>query len=408
MRTPEKIESLDALLTSHKEDPYPVYRELLAKGSVLTDADGKVVVTTYRDCRAALLSADLSTDPRASSWYQEGQSAGEMSAEEQDRYEDPPFIELDPPEHTRLRHLVSQAFAHRAAKAGPAIQAVADECLDRLRDGNSFDAVRDFAYEIPVNVLCDLLDIPKQDQRRLQEWSTFISSSMDPSRGIDPADVDRVTNEFRTYLDALIAEHQKEPRDSLVNGLLSAEEGGDALTPSEISGSILLLLIAGHETTTALISSGVYTLVTEGHLAERLHAEPHRMPAFVDEMLRLAPLVQILYRFARADVTLPSGGEIHKGDTIVLLLSAANRDPSQFENPEEIDLDRSGADHLSFGAGIHYCLGATLGRLQGRIALETFNRRVTNPRLVAGDVKGGPLALGSIAELPITFDAITG
>jgi cytochrome P450 len=395
------IDRIEALFERHATDPYPMYRQLRARGPVVVDADRKVVILSYRDARAALTHPACSVDPR-----HRPATAGGPPGPAPDPDPDPSFIELDPPEHTRLRVLVSQAFAARAARAGPRVQRVVDQCLDRLAPAGRCDAAQDFAYAIPIRVLCDLLGIVEADRQQVQDWSYFVSRSMDPSNPVDPAEVTKVTADACGYLDRLVADRARKPGDDLASALLGSREAGQRLTPVEVTSAVWLLLLSGHQTTSSLIASGLYHLLTEPALRDRVRDRPAALAALADELLRLAPLVPFLFRHARAELPLPCGFRASPGDQLVVLLAAANRDPEQFPDPDTIDLHRPGTAHLSFGAGVHYCLGATLGRMQASVALATFLRRVVEPEL-AGDVSGHPRSLGGLTTLPITFRAIS-
>ncbi len=402
-----RIDRIEDLYVKHQADPTPLHRELLAKGPVVIDADGKVIVSGQADARAALTDPAISVDMRDSRWYQQRAAAGEVTAEEEQRFADAPFIELNPPEHTRHRLLAGQAFAARAAKAAGPVQRVVDERLDQLAATRQCDIVRDFAYTVPIRVLCELFDIPDPaDRQRIQDWSHFISRSMDPSNPVEPAEVDRVSAQFRGYLEQLVDERAERQGDDIVGAMLAGGGSGHRLTRAEVVNALWLLLVSGHETTSSLIASGLYSLLTDASLAERMSAAPEKIPGLVDELLRLTPLVQFLWRHVKQDMTLPSGARLSAGDTVVIVLAAANRDPAHFPNADTLDPDRTD-QHLSFGAGPHYCLGATLGRLQATTALSTFLRRVEAPELAA-DPPGSPLALGGLTSLPIRYAGIAG
>ncbi len=402
---PAQINRIEELYIQHRDNPYPLYEQWRALGPVLSDADGKIIVVGYTDSRAALVDPAISVDGRHSRWYKQRADNGEVTPEEEQRFAEAPFIEMDPPEHTRHRVLVSQAFASRAAKAGPRVQQVVDDRIASLA-ANEADMVRDFAYTIPIRVLCELFNIDSpQERQQIQDWSHFISRSMDPSNPVDPADVDKVSNDFRGYIDRLVAQRAANPGDDIVSALLSSDEGGQKLTPTEVTSAIWLLLVSGHETTSSLIASGLHSLVTDPALADRLRADPGKMPAFVDELLRLTPLVQFLWRHVKDDTTLPCGAKLSAGDTVVIVLAAANRDPEHFPKPDAIDLDGQGPQALSFGAGVHYCLGATLGRLQTAIALNTFLQRVAGPE-ITDELPNSPLSLGGLTALPIKYTPV--
>jgi cytochrome P450 len=394
------IERIEELYGRYRTDTSPLHREWLGMGPVLVDADGKIVVVGHADARAALTDPAISVDMRDSRWYQERAAAGEVPEEEQQRYVDPPFVELNPPEHTRHRLPVGQAFAARAAKAGEAIQRVVDERLELLSSTTECDVVQDFAYTVPIRVLCELFDISDDnDRQRVQDWSHFISRSMDPSNPVDPAEVERVSQEFRGYLSRLVDERAARGGDDIVNTMLGGgANGAHGLSKADVVNALWLLLVSGHETTSSLIASGLYSLVTDPSLATRMADSPESMPGLVDELLRLTPLVQFLWRHVKVDMTLPSGAQLTAGDTVVVVVAAANRDPDHFRDPDVLDPNRT-EQHLSFGAGPHYCLGATLARLQANIALTTFLRRIAHPQVAAQP--GSPLALGGLTSLRI-------
>ncbi|MFG2103258.1 cytochrome P450 [Micromonospora echinaurantiaca] len=402
---PAIVDRIEDMYVKHQADPYPVYREWRDKGPVVVDADGKVIVLGHDDARAALADPAVSVDPRDSRWYQQRAAAGEVSAEEEQRYADAPFIELNPPEHTRHRLLVGQAFAAHAARAAEPTAQVVDALLDRLAGGTGCDVVREYAYAIPIRVLCALFGIADEDDRqRVQDWSHFISRSMDPSNPVDPAEVDRVSGELRGYLERLVDARAAEPGDDVVSAMLASRGGDQRLTRAEVVNGLWLLVVSGHETTSSLIASGLYSLLTEPALADRMRAEPEKMPGLVDELLRLTPLVQCLWRHVKQDTTLPSGARLRAGDSMVIVLAQANRDPERFTDPDRLDPDRT-EQHLSFGAGPHYCLGATLGRLQANLALSAFLRRVEAPEL-AVEPAGTPRALGGLTSLPIRYQRV--
>lgn len=287
----------------------------------------------------------------------------------------------DPPAHTRLRALVSQAFTPRRVKAlEPSIQATTDALLQAVVPRRALDVIADLALPLPVSVICDLLGVPEAERAAVRDWSQAVISP--GSRGLNYSARKRRIRAFLAYLRRLFAERRVRPRDDLITALLQAEgPDGDHLSDHELTSMVALLIVTGHETTVNLIGNGTLALLRHPEQQARLLRDPALITSAVEEILRFdGPVETSTTRWAAADVWL-SGRCIRRGDVVRVVLSSANRDEGQFEAPDVFDIDRQDNRHLAFGHGIHYCLGAPLARLEGQIALLSLFTRFPALRL---------------------------
>ncbi|MGW0807999.1 cytochrome P450 [Nonomuraea sp. NPDC002799] len=368
-------------------DPYPIYADLRDLGPVWIEEMSTLVVTRYRDCETLL------RDPRLSAerWRRNGggQGGGLYPPDAPSSVHQPWFLSQDPPDHTRLRRLAGSAFTARTvARMEPFITQLVDDLLDRALEHDTFDLIADFAYPLPVTVICRMLGVPLADVPLFSQWSSQLTRLLDglsSSTDADGATPEWVSGliEMHRYVNELIAERRTRPRqDDLISDLIAAKDGADALNHDELVSSIVLLLVAGHETTVNLIANGVLALLRHpGHLTA-LRADPSLAQGVVEETLRYDPPVQLTARMATEDLRV---GEVHvpKLSMIILLLAAAQRDPEANPEPDRFDPHRAQGRHLAFSFGPHFCLGAPLARLEGRLALAGFAQRVLDPRLIA-------------------------
>lgn len=287
------------------------------------------------------------------------------------------MLNADPPVHTRLRALVSQAFTARRVEAlRPRITAIAQRLLDAFPPGESVDLLEAFAFPLPITVIAELLGVPAEDQPRFREWTTTLVS---PPKSTDLEPLRKTAVQMQQYFQTFLARRRAEPRDDLTSALLAAEEHGDRLSAVELTSMVFLLLVAGHETTVNLITNGVWALLRHPDQLERLRAEPALLESAVEEMLRYCgPVRHTTSRFALHDTEF-LGQTIPAGEMIMASLLAANHDPEQFAEPGRFDIARSPNRHLSFGSGVHFCLGAPLSRMEAQIALSLLLERL--PRL---------------------------
>jgi cytochrome P450 len=289
---------------------------------------------------------------------------------------------MDPPDHTRLRGLVHKAFTPRmVAQMRDRVQAIADGLLDRVQGQGQMDLMADFAYPLPVNVICALLGIPADDHRYFHHWSDAIA------RSLDLTDVPEVyerasvaARELTIYLDGLLAERRRQPQNDLFSALVAVEEAGEHLSREELFATCALLLIAGHETTVNLIGNGSLALLKNRSQWDLLAANPTLAESAVEELLRYDSPVQLTGRTVKESFSY-QGHTFEVGQQVSFLLGAGNRDAAQFEDPDRLDITRNSKSHLSFGGGIHYCLGAPLARMEGAIAFTTLTRRLPNLEL---------------------------
>jgi cytochrome P450 len=294
------------------------------------------------------------------------------------------FLMMDPPDHTRLRGLVNRAFTPSAIAAIEArIGEIVDDLLRAVERRPTFDLISDFAIPLPATVIAELLGVPVTDLRRFKRWSEDFVAVLDFSAGADWPALEASLGEFATYVLELATERRGVERDDLLSALASRHEG-DALTEQELVSTVILLIVAGHETTTNLIGNGVLTLLRHSDQLERLRADPSLASTAVEEILRFEPPVQATSRLA-GEVMVERGKRIEPGQDAMFSLAAGNRDPSVFEAPDKFDISRSPNRHLAFGMGAHFCIGSPLARLEGRIALTSLFARFPLMRLSPGD-----------------------
>jgi cytochrome P450 len=306
----------------------------------------------------------------------------------EDRQLIPPGLEVienhmlnrDGDDHRRLRQLVTKAFTpKRVEQLRPRIQSIADELLDAVERHGEMDLSAEYAFPLPITVIAELLGVPSADQGRFKEWSDAIITP-----AFDPRDMERFfeqMGEFVGYLTDFFAQRRAAPTDDLVSALLAARDESDALSEQEVFGTVVLLIVAGHETTVGLIGNAVVNLLEHPDQLALLREDPTLIPGAVEEILRYeGPVERSLNRWAATDVEL-GGQTIPKGDLVIPILNAAGRDPSRFPEPDRLDVTREDTRHVAFGRGSHYCLGAPLARLEAEVALETLFRRLPELRL---------------------------
>ena len=384
-------------------DPYPVYRRLLEEDPVHQSPLGVRVLSRYADCVAVL------KDRRWSSDFRNAEQLPFDSFDEDLLGEARPFLFLDPPDHTRLRGLVSKAFTPRVVEGlRPRIQVLVDELLDRVAEKGSMEVIEDLAYPLPVIVISEMLGVPAEGHETFREWSRELARSLDPEMVVPPEVLRRRMDaiaSFDEYFRGLIAERRKAPRDDLLSALIEAEERGDKLTELELLATCRLLLVAGHETTVNLIGNGTLALLRHPDQLQLLRDDQSLARGAVEEVLRYDPPVQYTGRVALEEVDV-GGVTFSKGEQVVLLLPAANRDPEQFPDPERFDISRDDDRHLSFSFGSHFCLGAPLARVEGQIALSTLVRRLPGLELRTEmpEYKEN-IVLRGLRSLPVEFAA---
>ncbi|AFC41538.1 cytochrome P450 [Mycobacterium intracellulare] len=374
---------LQLLDPANRADPYRLCAQFRDRGPLQLPDANLVVFLSYRDCDEVLRHPSSSSENANSTVAKRQAEAGTAPP----RQGPPGFLFLDPPDHTRLRKLVSKAFAPRVVSAlQPDIRSLVDGLLDRVAEKGQFEVVEDFAYPLPVAVICRLLGVPLEDEPQFSRASALLAQALDPFSTITgvPAEVANERQQagtwLRDYFHGLIDKRRSRPGEDLLSGLIAVEESGDQLTEEEIVSTCNLLLIAGHETTVNLIGNAVLAMLRNPGQWAALGADADRAPAIVEETLRYDPPVQLAGRIALADMVI-GGVEVPAGDVMMLLLAGANRDPAEYDRPDVFDPDRKNLRHLGFGRGAHYCLGAPLARLEASVALAAVAARFPNARL---------------------------
>jgi cytochrome P450 len=367
---------------------------------------GGLTFSKYNDIVAIL------RDPRSSSDQQNSNEFKEWVKEhgEPERMGGRPFLFLDPPDHTRLRGLVSKAFTPRTVEQlRPRVIDIVDELLGRIEAKGSLEVIEDLAYPLPVRVICELMGVPAEDHETFRGWSRDLARGLDPQELMSQEEVERreqTISQFAEYFTALIEKRRADPRDDLLSALIAAEEAGDKLSPEELLSTCILLLVAGHETTVNLIGNGTLALLRNPDELQRLRDDPSLARSAVEEVLRYDPPVQFTARIALEEMDV-GGATIKEGGQSILLLAAGNRDPDVFPEPDRFDITRENNHHIAFGFGAHYCLGAPLARLEGEIALGALVRRFDNLSLLADQPPYKEnIVLRGLAELPVGFEKV--
>jgi len=281
------------------------------------------------------------------------------------------LINSDPPDHTRLRRLIQQAFLPRMLeRLRPRVDEICASLVSRLRNLGTADFVGEFAFQLPVTVIAEMLGIPHAMRDQFKDWSVRIVEFMaSPSPSLEAMRRSQTALlELRAYFSGVFDERRRQPGDDVISILVNAQESGDKLTEEELQSTCVTLLIGGHETTTSLLTNSLWLIGTDPSLRADLHAHPEQLPSAVEEFLRVQPPFHRILRVVAADMQF-AGLPLSEGQTILLLLGAANRDPEQFPDPDLLDVRRSPNKHVSFGYGMHHCLGAGLARLEAPAAL---------------------------------------
>jgi cytochrome P450 len=315
--------------------------------------------------------------------------------------------QVNPPDHTRLRRLVSIAFTPRVVETmRPRIQAVADALIDNVEAHGRMDLIRDFAYPLPATIISEMLGVPSEDQDQFRRWSDDIMTFVGAS-GLTLSQIAEKANqslhELTDYFEDVIRECRAQPREDLISALVAAKELEDSLSAQELVAMCSQLLVAGHETTTQLIGNGIWVLLQHPDEALKLREDPDLITSAIEEVLRFEGPSQRQTRLACEDIEL-GGRLISKGSAVLMMLGAANRDPEEFPDPDQFDVCRKPNRHVGFSSGIHFCLGAPLARLEGAIAITTLLRRLPALRLVTQDIQWlENMSLRGIKSLPVAY-----
>lgn len=384
-------------------DPYPTYTRLLEEDPVHRTPLGFWVLSRHADCVSVLKDRRFSSDDSAAALP--ARTLEEPGADADILEASRPFLFMDPPDHTRLRGLVAKAFTARVVeRLEPRIQEMVDELLDAALGKRELELVGDLAYPLPVRVICELLGVPEADHEKFKGWSAALARGLDPEIVLSPEEISLRNSGLRWFLEyfrGLIEERRRSRGDDLLSELVEVEEGGQVLTEAELLSTCILLLVAGHETTVNLIASGALALLRNPDQLALLARDASLWRGAVEELLRYDPPVQLTGRTMLEDVEM-SGNVLEAGNFVILMLAAANRDPAVFVEPGSLDVTRRDNRHLSFGFGTHFCLGAPLARLEGRLALATLVRRAPGLELATDRLRyKDNVVLRGLTSLPV-------
>jgi hypothetical protein len=379
------------------EDPYPIYRALRDQAPAYHNpALDFWALSRHADVLAAFKDLETFSSRHGVSLDQDvfhPDADATMS-----------FLAMDPPRHTRMRALVSRGFTpRRVSELEPRIRAIAREHLDACRERSGCDFIADFAGKLPMDVISELLGVPAADRATLRTWADQVVHREEGVRGLPPAAAQAALRMLQ-YFTGMIAESRRSPRDDLTGALLAAEIDGDRLSDREVIGFLFLMIVAGNETTTKLLGNAVYWLSRNPEQREKLRRDPAMIPLWVEETLRYDNSTQALARLVARDVEL-HGEKLRAGEKVVLLVGSANRDERAFPDPDRFDLLRNTQRSLAFGQGTHFCLGASLARLEGRVALEEVEARIPGWEVEpSGIQRVHSVNVRGFSALPIRFE----
>jgi cytochrome P450 len=393
---------IDFLNEKFIRNPFPTYNEIRKKDPIfrflMPTGQYAWIITKHKD------ATEILSDSRFITNFEQSHV---------DKQPIPPHREIisrnllnvNPSDHRRLRRLVQKAFTPRMVEnLRGRIDEISNELLDKVRNKGEMKLIEDFAFPLPIIVICEMLGVPIKDQDKFHKWSSILME------GVNNPDFskksDKVLIEFVDYLKELIAQKRNNLQKDLISDLISVEDEGDVLTQHELYALIFVLIIAGHETTVNLIGNGILALLEYPEQKEKLQHQPELIHSAIEEILRYDGPVEVSnVRWATEDIEF-KGKHIKKGEMILISFSSANRDSQQFPNPDQLDITREANNHIAFGKGVHYCVGAPLARLEGEIAIGTLMRRMPNLRLNTDfnslEWRSGMIIRG-LKEIPLLF-----
>ncbi|GDX26211.1 cytochrome P450 [Actinomycetes bacterium] len=392
-----------------RANPYPFYQALREQDPVHTTDVGNIVLTRYEDVSTTLRSNDFSRDIEASANEPTDPLWIAKRERRKGREGAKTILNLDPPDHTRLRRLVSKAFTPTAIdRLRPRIQQLVDDVLDKAAKNGGMELVDEMAFPIPFQVISDLLAMPTDRSDELREWGQLITLSLEPTSTLEDLDrTDGALNEMIPYLFTIIEDRRSHPGDDLLSALIAVEDEGDNLGLDELISFVVLLYIAGHETTVNLIGNSINALLRFPDQLSLWHNNPSLANRAVDELLRFdgpvqqtvrVPIVPMTYQSLQGPVT------VQPGTIVTTLLGAGNHDPAMFADPHILKLDRANSNrHLAFAGGIHYCLGASLAKLEAEIAVGSMVARFPNMHAVGDITWRDRLTIRGVDHLQLEF-----
>lgn len=391
----------------YAEHPYDQFARLREAGPVLPSPVGGMQLFAYDDCFRLLREPGMSVEDRnitADPTLRDdafARIADELGIE---RFENRSILDLDPPDHTRLRKLVARVFTPRAIeRLRPGVQALVDEALAGIGPGDELELIETLAFPLPFQVISSMLGLPDGDTEQLRGWSHQLAGTLDPFLSDDQLRSAFLAGvQMREHLTEVIAWKRANPADDLLSGMIEQSDDGDALTDLELLDQVVLIFIAGHETTVNLIGNGTLQLLRHPDQLARLRDDPSLISGAVEECLRFDPPVQMTRRITMAPFE-AAGHTIGPGTFVMAMTAAANRDPDRWgSDADELDITREGANHhLSFGSGVHHCLGAALARMEAQVAIGTLVERYPGLGLAGDPVHNGRIILRGLDALPL-------
>jgi len=396
-----------------RANPYPTYAELRMHDPVHVSQFGFTVLTRYDDVARTLRGSEFARDIEAHVTERPDDPRRAWRERQRQRIEDgvvaKSILNLDPPDHTRIRRLASLAFTPSAIeRLRPRVQQLVDDVLDRAAERGTIELVEELAFPVPFQVISDMLALPTEGSEQIRDWSQTLTASLEPTADEATLDATEVAAAaMGEYLRTVIDHRRSHPGDDLLSALIVAEEEGDRLSPAELLSFVVLLYVAGHETTVNLIGNGTLALLHNRDQLRRWADDASLDNNAIDELLRFDGPVQQTVRVPTVDVTYAAadGGEVlvPKGTLVMTVLGAASHDPVVFESPEQLRLDRPNASrHLGFAAGVHYCLGASLAKLETSVAITSLIRRFPEVQLAGEPTWRDRLTIRGVDHLPLT------
>lgn len=390
------------------ENPYPTFEQMRSSAPLLWCQKSKYWPVTSYEIGNEIVR-DLRFEKRIERWNQISPIAkilpgpSHLIKSRKDW-----MINQNPPEHTHLRALVNKAFSPKMIqKMESRIKAVAESLIDAALPKGGMEFISEFAFMLPIVVISEMLGIPTEDHEKFRAWSHLLTQTLEPGAVSNPAILrssNKANDELVEYLKPLVADRKVNPKDDLITALVEAEIDGEKLDDAQVTGNIILLLVAGHETTVNLISNGMFALFNNPDQLALLKQHPEYMNEAIEEFLRYDGPVQTVRRLVGEDLEF-HGQRMKKGDLVIVMLGACNRDPQFVANPDKLDITRKENKHIAFSAGIHHCLGAFLARMEAAIAISTILQKVPGIHLAPGQTfhHKRPFNLRGLIEMNVLF-----
>lgn len=395
--------SIDFLNENFIRNPFPAYKDIREQDPIyrfpMPNGHLAWIITKYKD------AVEILSDSRFVTNHPGNTEAAEPNLPPHQAIISRNLLSVDPSDHRRLRRLVQKAFTPcMVEQLRGRIEEITNHLLDKVQNKGEMNLIDDFAFPLPIMVICEMLGVPVEDQDKFRGWSDVIMEGVNNPNFSQQSE--RVMIEFVDYLKELIAKRRNNLKSELISDLISVEDEGDVLTEHELYALVFVLIIAGHETTVNLIGNSVLALLEHPEQKEKLKHQPELIHSAIEEILRYnGPAEVSNMRFASEEMEF-RGKRICKGDLLFIALSSANRDSEQFINPDTLDITREANNHIAFGKGVHYCLGAPLARLEGEIAINTLLRRMPDLRLKTAESllewRHGMIIRG-VKEIPLLF-----